>query len=236
MCLLLSPNHTPDSHEPYHISLQPLYLCSYLSQHPCLFLIWPFLSNLFPSSSDAPLLQLYHPLLTSPTLCLSPCLPCPLLISLACMCVCVSSRPCYLPAFLLSSRYVCCTAPRRRLNWFSELPGLPVRLGPRICGLLWGQLSQVWALRACPGLCLPCAPRAGGTNLAAGLLGVYLCWLMGQWRCARIMEPRVGRTLSPTAWRMPIRQRDCGAGWGEKEITGKWTALQGECEEGRKRT
>lgn len=167
VCLL------PDSHESYHISLQLflflptpaslsfLDMAFSIQSHPL-----PFRCTSAPALSSSPY---------SSTLCLSPRLPCPLLISLACMCVCVSPRPYSLPAFLLSSRYVCCTAPRRRLSWSSELPGPLVRPEPRTCGLLWGQLSQVWAWKTCPGLCLPCGPRAGGTNLAGGLLGVCLC-------------------------------------------------------------
>lgn len=53
-----------------------------------------------PSRSCAPVLQLYLSPLTSSTLCLSPRLPCPPLISLACMCVCVSPL---VPVFSLPS-------------------------------------------------------------------------------------------------------------------------------------
>lgn len=183
-----------------------------------LFADMAFLSNLLPSHSGTPLLRLYLSPLTSPTLCLSPRLPFPLLISLVCMCVCVSPRPCSLPAFLLSSRYVCCTAPRRRLSWFSELPGPQVKPEPRTCGLLWDQPSPVWAWKTCPGLYLLYGLRAGGTSPAEGSLAVCRCWLMGQWQCERNTEPRAGQTLSPTAWRMPIRPRGCEAGWGERDI------------------
>lgn len=135
----------------------------------------------------------------SPSLCLTPCLPFPLLISLECMCVCVFPLSRSLPASLLSSRSACCTALRRRLSWSSVPPGPLVRPGPRTCGSRWAPLSRVWAWRACLGRYSPFGPRVGGTSLAEGSLGVCLCSLTERWQCARNMEARAGQTLSPHA-------------------------------------
>lgn len=138
LCLLLSLNHTSNFHESYHSSFH--LSLSYLPPASLLFLdmafsIPPFSCTSAPALSFSP--YFFHPL----SLSTSPLSP-PYLTSVY-VCVCVSPRPCSLLAFLLSSRYVCCTAPRRRLSWSSELPGPPVRPEPRTCGLLWGLLFQV---------------------------------------------------------------------------------------------
>lgn len=64
------------------------------------------------------------------------------------------------------SRYVCSTAPWRRLRWFSRQPGRRVRPGPVTCGSPWDRPCPVWAWRGFPKPCLPSDRRAGGTSHA----------------------------------------------------------------------
>lgn len=118
---------------------------SYLSSDLPLFffLKWPFLSNFLPSCSGAPLLQLYlSPSLLQP--CLSPRLPCPLLISLACMCVCVSPRPWSLPCSptVLQVRLLYCSQEEAELvfkaAWAAGQAGAShmwFAVGPSLSGL-----------------------------------------------------------------------------------------------------
>lgn len=66
--------------------------------------------------------------------------------------------------FSFSCRSVCCTAPWRRLSWFSRQPGRRVRPGPVTCGSPWDRPCPAWAWRGCPRPCSPSGRRAGGTS------------------------------------------------------------------------
>lgn len=138
MCLLLSLNHTLNSHELYLISSQLLYLGSYLSQNPCLFLIWLFLSNLIPSTSGASFFPYFsHPLYLS----MSPLSP-PYLTSVyVCVCLLLSLFPPCLPT-VLQVRLLYCSQEEAELvfraAWAAGQAGAShmwFAVGPALSGL-----------------------------------------------------------------------------------------------------
>lgn len=136
----------PDSHAPYHISLQLLYLSSYLSQHSCFFFFFLDMafSMLAPSRSGAPLLQLYlSPLYFSQPLSLSMSPLSPPYLTSVYVCVCLPSSlfpPC-LPT-VLQVRLLYCSQEEAELvfraAWAAGQAGAShmwFAVGPALSGL-----------------------------------------------------------------------------------------------------
>lgn len=123
-----------------------------------------------------------------------------------------------LSLFSPSHRFVCCTAPRRRLSRCFTQHGLLGRLEHLICGLLWVQRCLSWVWMACPAVFLLWGLRAGEMKHVNGSPGAFPSLFMEPWPCARTTALLVGLTLSQTARQMATGHRRFAEEWSKEEL------------------
>lgn len=148
----------------------------------------------------------------------------PLCVFIYCVSLCIDlstlslSHSLMFSLFYHSPRFVCCTAPKRRLSRCFMQRGLLGRLEHLICGSLWAQHCRSWVWMACPAVFLLWGLRAGEMKHANGSPGVFPSLFMELWPCARTMELPVGHTLSQTVRQMATGHKGFVGEWSKEEF------------------